>query len=247
MILGLIPARLKSQRLPNKPLINIDGMPLILHVINRIKLSKLIKNIIVCADDKSVKDCVEKNGTKCVLTSKKFKNGTERIASLKNEIKRAKLVVDIQCDELFLSPIHLDNLIRFHIKNHKFDIVVPHSLIDSKKASNKNIVKIIANKNNKVHYMTRSLAPSLFRYKEKFLYKKHLDFISFKPKPLLKFAKLGLSEHEIYEGVELNRAIENNFNIGTVFFNAKHNSINTKKDLFKAKKEILNCKFRKKY
>ncbi len=247
MILGLIPARLKSQRLPNKPLINIDGLPLIIHVLKRIKLSKLIDRIIVCTDDKLVKDCVETYGGRCVLTSKNFKNGTERISSLKNDIRKSKLVIDIQCDELFLNPIYLDHLIKFHIKNNKFDIVIPHSLITKKKADSQNIVKIISNQNNKIHYMTRSLAPSLFRYRKKFLFKKHLDFISFKPKSLLKFARLGVSKNEMYEGVELNRAIDNNLNVGTIFFDSKYNSINTKKDLKSAKKDILNCKIRKKY
>ena len=49
MILGLIPARLNSQRLPGKPLLKIDGLPMVIHVLKRSLLSKKLDNVIVCA------------------------------------------------------------------------------------------------------------------------------------------------------------------------------------------------------
>ena len=117
MILALIPARFASARLPGKPLIKIDGLPLIIHILKRVKMSKKIEKVVVCADDLRIKKIVEKYGGDCQLTSKLHKNGTERIAEIAQKYKKKlKLIVDIQCDELFLKPKYIDKLINFHLK-----------------------------------------------------------------------------------------------------------------------------------
>jgi 3-deoxy-manno-octulosonate cytidylyltransferase (CMP-KDO synthetase) len=243
MILGLIPARLNSQRLPGKPLIKIDGLPMIIHVLKRTLLSKKINEVLVCADDKLIVDVVEKFGGKAILTSTKHKNGTERICEVAKKFD-ARLIIDIQCDEVFLNPEHLDKLIDYHKKNDQFDIIIPHSEIFT--YNNRNIVKMINNDSGKIIYLSRADIPFYFRQKKSFL-KKHLDFISFKKNILLKYCKFKKSKNEKIEGVELLRAIDNNFNLGTIKINTDVFSINTKSDLKKAKLIMKKCKIRKKY
>ena len=92
MILGLIPARLNSQRLPGKPLIKIDGLPLVIHVLKRSLLCKKLDRVIVCADDKSIIQVVKKFGGEAILTSKRHKNGTERICEVAKKFKSQTLV-----------------------------------------------------------------------------------------------------------------------------------------------------------
>ena len=79
MILGLIPSRLNSKRLKEKPLIEIDGLPIIVHSFKRAMLAKKLDDVIVCTDDKKILDVVRSYGGKAELTSKKHRNGTERI------------------------------------------------------------------------------------------------------------------------------------------------------------------------
>lgn len=243
MILGLIPARLNSQRLPGKPLIKMDGLPLIIHVLKRSLLCKKLDKVIVCADDRSVIEVVKKFGGEAILTSKKHKNGTERICEVAKKFD-AKLIIDIQCDEVFLNPEHLDKLIDYHKKNDQYDIIIPHSEMFT--YNNRNIVKMINNDSGKIIYLSRADIPFYFRQKKSFL-KKHLDFISFKKNILLKYCKFKKSKNEKIEGVELLRAIDNNFNLGTVKINTDVFSINTKSDLKKAKLIMKKCKVRKKY
>ena len=243
MILGLIPARLNSQRLPGKPLIKIDGIPLIIHVLKRSLLCKKLDKVIVCADDRSIIEEVKKFGGEAILTSKKHKNGTERICEVAKKYD-ANLIIDIQCDEVFLNPEHVDKLIDFHKKNKQFDIVIPHSEIPT--YNNKNIVKMIDNESGKIIYLSRADIPFYFRQKKKFL-KKHLDFISFKKNILCNYCKLQKSKNEKIEGIELLRAIDNDFKLGTIKINTDVFSINTKLDLKKAKSIMKRCKIRKKY
>ena len=164
MILGLIPARLNSQDCP-KPLIKIDGLPLVIHVLKRSLLCKKLDRVIVCADDKSIIQVVKKFGGEAILTSKRHKNGTERICEVAKKFK-SQMIIDIQCDEVFLNPKHLDELINFHKKNTEFDIVIPHSQTFT--YGNKNIVKILDNDEGKIIYLSRADIPFILEKKNHF-------------------------------------------------------------------------------
>ena len=79
MIIGLIPSRLNSKRLKQKPLIKIDGLPIIVHTFKRAMMSKKLDDVYVCTDSLKIADVVKKYGGKFILTSKSHRNGTERI------------------------------------------------------------------------------------------------------------------------------------------------------------------------
>lgn len=249
MILGIIPARLNSKRLPNKPLQLIDGIPILIHVIKRALMSKKLDKLIVCTDDIKIAKLVRKNNVDVFLTSKNINSGTDRISIfLKQNIKKfrnLKLIVDIQCDEVFLNPKYLDRAINFHLKNiKKFDVVVPHTL--TKEENNKNYVKIISNEKNEILYLTRADAPLSFRSKKQ-PFKRHQDFITFKPNFITKFKNLKNKKLENYEGIELLRVLENRYKMGTFKLETDSFSINTKKDLLKSLLLIQNDEFRKFY
>lgn len=249
MIIGIIPARLKSKRLPNKPLQMIDGLPILVHVLKRVRMSKKLNKIIVCTDDQKVVNLMKEYNQDVYLTSSKIRNGADRVSIfIKKNIKKfknLKLVVDIQCDEVFLNPNYLDRVIDFHLKNlNKFDVVVPHTLTYEK--NNQNYVKLISTKNDKVLLMTRADTPHSFRSKNK-PYKRHQDFITFKPEIISKFNDLKESKLELYENIELLRVIENGYKVGTIKLQNDSFSINTKKDLLKSLLLIQKDRFRNKY
>jgi 3-deoxy-manno-octulosonate cytidylyltransferase (CMP-KDO synthetase) len=241
-VVALLPARLKSQRIKEKLLKKIMGIPVITHTILRAKLSKSLSEVIICTDSKKIEDCVKKHA-KTFISKKKHNNGTERIAEIAKKIK-ADLIIDIHSDEAIIDPKNINKLISFHKKHKEFDIVVPHKV--SKQSGGENIVKILVNKLKQVLYFTRSSAPHGFRKKNtKYLH--HLDIISFKPSALKKFSLLKKSHLEIIEGIELMRGLENNLKIGSFPIKTKSFSINTPKDLFLAKKIMKKDKYFKLY
>lgn len=241
-VVALLPARLHSTRIKTKLIQKIEKIPIILHTANRVKLCKLVNEVIVCTDSELIKNIVEKNGFRVLKTNKNLQNGTERIASVIHKIQ-ADLIVDVHSDEALLHPKNIYRLINFHRKNKKFDIVVPHK--KSLVSGDHNIVKLIFKRNNKVIYFSRSKSPYPFRKNNFFFH--HLDIISFLPQALKKFKKLKISVLEGTEGIELLRAIENDLNVGTFSINTKTFSINTINDLRKAKKIMKNDKLLKKY
>ena len=117
-ILGLIPTRLNSQRLPQKALLPINDIPLIVHTYKRAKLCKKLTDVIICCDDNKILRAVKKFGAKVLLTSKHHKNGTERIYEAYKKLnKKYDLIVDIQGDEPLVSPYHIEKVVEFHEKN----------------------------------------------------------------------------------------------------------------------------------
>ena len=135
-IIGLIPSRLESKRLKHKPLLILDGLPLIVHTYKRSMLSQKIDEVYVCTDSNKIIKVLKKYGCKFIKTKKNFNNGTERIASVRKSFKKVELFIDIQGDEPLVRPNDIDDIITFHRKNKKFDIVVP--CIETKKTNTKN-------------------------------------------------------------------------------------------------------------
>ena len=94
-----------------------------------------------------------------------------------------------------MNPKYLDKIISFHLRNlKKYDVVIPHSLTYER--NNKNYVKIISDNDNNVLYLSRSDSPFNFRSNFKG-FKRHMDFITFKPSFLSKFKNLKKSFRKV--------------------------------------------------
>jgi len=228
-IVGLIPCRLNSSRLPKKALLDIDGLPLIVHTFKRAKLSKKLDRVIVCTDSKEIKKTIEEHGGEAFITSRHHKTGTDRIAEVAKKIS-CDTIIDIQGDFPMLDPKNIDKLVSFHTQNN-FEIVVPASPLND--PSSKDVVKLIVNKFNKILYFTRSSAPYSYYKRPKF-FLKHMSIISFNRGTLIKYSKTKQTYYEKIEGIELLRAIENNMSVGSFKINKDIFSVDIKKDYLKA-------------
>lgn len=243
MILGLIPSRLNSKRLKKKPLLIIENYPIVVHTFKRAMIAKKLDKLIVCTDSKEIQKVIKKHGGECRITSKHHKNGTERINEIAKKFN-AKLIVDIQGDEPLLDPIHIDKVVDFHLRNMHFDIVLP--TLRFKEPDEKNIVKVVSNRKNKVLYLSRSVIPNSFKSKPKF-YNKHLSIISFKPSALKKYCKSKETYLEKIEGIELLRALEIELKIGTFSLKSNTFSVDIKEDYLKAIKAFKKDKYKNAY
>lgn len=244
-ILGLIPSRIGSKRLHAKALLPINNYPLIVHVYKRAKLSKMLKDVYVCCDHKKIYETVKRYGGQAILTSKKHKNGTERIAEGYKVLKKKyDLILDIQGDEPLINPNHINNVINFHKRNSNADIIVPSLKV--KYIQNENIVKVVKDKNNNVLYFSRSSLPYSFKKKTQYL-QKHLSIISFKPKALQIYAKSKQTFLEKAEGIELLRALEIGLKIKSPNLSGDSFSIDIKEDYIKAKIRFEKDRFYKLY
>ena len=238
--IALIPTRLGSTRLPSKPLLEIQGIPLIIHVYKRTKLSKLLDEVVICCDDKKILDVAKRFNANAILTSKNHTNGTERIyEAFKKLKKKYDLIIDVQGDEPLINPKHIDQVINIHKKNFEIDIVLPHLKISH--GDNNNIVKLITNLHDEVLYLSRARLPLEFK-KKNFTFKKHLSVISFLPSSLKRFNQFKKTPLEKIEDVELLRALEIGLKIKTLELKGDSFSIDVLNDYNRA---LIKFKFDK--
>ncbi len=218
---------------------------MVVHVYRRTKMSNLLDDVIVCCENKKVYEVLKKYNCKSIFTSKKHKNGTERIAEAYKKIKKKyDLVVDIQGDEPLVDPKQIDKVIKFHLKNFSSDIVVPSLKIPL--SEDHNIVKIVKDRNLNVLYFSRLKIPYGFKNKNKYL-NKHLSIISFRPKALLQFASTKQTYLEKIEGIELLRALEIGMKIKSPNLLGDSFAVEVKRDYIRAKNYIKSDKFYKFY
>src|SRR5438105_4199789 len=106
-VVALIPARYASTRLPGKPLIEIAGKPMILHVVERARQSPSIERVIVATDDERVWRTVIDSGAEAVLTSPDHRTGTDRLAEVAAQLD-ADILVNVQGDEPLIEPATIE-------------------------------------------------------------------------------------------------------------------------------------------
>jgi 3-deoxy-manno-octulosonate cytidylyltransferase (CMP-KDO synthetase) len=239
-IIGIIPARFGSTRLPGKPLIKIVGKTIIQRVYEQAMKSKYISKVIVATDDKRIFNEVKSFGGICVMTSKKHKSGTDRIAEVaKNE--RCSIVVNIQGDEPFIDPVHIDKAIEPLIKDKNLNVSTLavkfsklNDLIDT------NNVKVVFDKYNNALYFSRLAIPfdeyivnNLKGLPNRKAFYKHIGLYVYRKNFLLKLSKMKVSYLEKSEKLEQLRILENGEKIKVVLTKKDSFSIDTKEDLMK--------------
>ena len=106
-VVGMIPARLQSSRLPEKPLVDICGLPMILHVYQRCLLSAALNAVYVATDSERIRDVVTAAGGRIVMTGSHHQTGTDRIAEAVAAMP-CDIVVNVQGDEALVRPEHID-------------------------------------------------------------------------------------------------------------------------------------------
>ena len=233
-IIIVIPSRLKSKRLPNKPLLLIHGKPMIIWVADRIK--KLNIDYIVATDSKEImKECL-KNDHKAILTPKKLNSGTDRIAYLsKNYLSRYKYFINVQGDEPLINLQNVKKIIE-NTERYKNAFITAISKIKNKK-NNKSFVKVALTKNNKILYLSRSPIP----YNEKQMTRfKIVGIYSYSKSFLNKFSQIKIGKIENFEKIEQLRCIEGELDIYGVEVGKSFPSIDTIDDLRYFRKLSIN-------
>lgn len=167
MIIALIPARFHSSRLPGKPLLKFGEDTMIQKVYKQTIKSKLIKKAYVLTDDERIKESVEEINGSCILIKDECLNGTERICIALNRYKHffenCELIVNVQGDEPFINPEHIDLAINKLLLSQNDKVVcstLHYQITNPDELNNTSIGKIILDKNSEVIYCSRSCIPA---------------------------------------------------------------------------------------
>ncbi|MFC1745055.1 3-deoxy-manno-octulosonate cytidylyltransferase [Candidatus Riflebacteria bacterium] len=224
---GLIPARLQSSRLPRKAMLDICGLPMIVHVFKRCLLAKTLDEVYVATDSKEIYQCVLQYGGKAIMTSDKHQTGTDRIAEAAKKLD-CEIVVNIQGDEALVNPSHIDAV----VSAMKDDPGVKVAILINPyyKRNSPSDIKVVIDTIGDVLYLSRTDIPSDARSEKPQLFKAY-HIIPFKKEFLLEYAAMEQTPLEKIEFNEYLRILENGYKIRTVQVESEAISVDTEEDL----------------
>jgi len=233
----LIPSRLSAKRLPGKPLLKINGISIISHVVKKAKEADL-GDVYVATEDKEIIDDVNLNGGKAILTSTKHKTGSDRIFECfeKLDLIDINYIINLQGDEpnIDLNDLkHLNKLISIN----KPEIGTMAAEIENKsKLNDENVVKVITK--NKITNENFPIALDFKRIVNDQIINiyHHVGIYAFKPEILKKIVNLKQTKNEIKNRLEQLRAMENKIKINVALAKFSPIGIDTMEDYLALKK-----------
>jgi len=244
----VIPARYQSNRLEGKPLLDIGGIPMIIHVVKQSLKSKA-NDVVVATDDQKIFDIVEEFGYKAIMTNINHKSGTDRTVEVVNLMSWSdhEIVVNVQGDEPLINP-SLINQVAEYLHHHK-DVFVStacHSNSDYNDFINPNNVKVVLDKNSQALYFSRAPIPfPRDEFAQKMIGKegfyKHIGIYAYRAKFLKNYKDIAETELEDIEKLEQLRILYAGYKIGVVAsVDSPMIGVDTPEDLEKVRKLFSN-------
>ena len=235
--LGVIPARYASTRLEGKPLITIEGHPMIEWVYKRAAASSLDK-VVVATDDQRIYDAVMSFGGEAVMTSPNHTNGTSRIAEVAAEYQDYEVIINVQGDEPLIEGAMIDALIEpFRKTSDLVMATLKHKIDTYDEVENPNNVKVITDREDYAIYFSRSPIPYPRTLDMKNYYK-HVGIYGYKRDFVIEYSKMNPTDLEISESLEQLRVLENGYKIKVLDTPYKVVGVDTSEDLAKVEKII---------
>jgi len=239
----LIPSRMSATRLPGKPLLKINNISIISHVVIKAKKTE-IGRVVVCTENQSIIDDVVKNGGEAILTSNHHKSGTDRIfeAYKKLDIRNVDYILNLQGDEPAIDEKDITNLNNMMIKTNTSIGTLGAEIKNETIFSNENIVKVITKEklNNKNFPLALSFKRIKASAEERNIYH-HIGIYAYSVKTLEKLVNLNQTKNEIKNRLEQLRALDNNLKINVSLAKSSPIGIDTKED-YLALKKIMEYK-----
>jgi 3-deoxy-manno-octulosonate cytidylyltransferase (CMP-KDO synthetase) len=231
-VLILIPARMAATRLPGKPLIDIAGVPMIVHVLRRAEAAGL-GSVVVATDAEVIAACVEKAGGRAVMTRADHASGSDRIfeaLGIVDPNAQAKIVINVQGDLPTIARSDLKAALG-PLKDPAVDIATIAAEIKiAEERTNPNVVKVVGSAvapgRLRALYFTRTSAPS----GEGPLYH-HIGLYAYRRAALARFVALPPSPLEKREKLEQLRALEAGMRIDVAIVDTVPLGVDTPEDL----------------
>ncbi|MDR3076274.1 MAG: 3-deoxy-manno-octulosonate cytidylyltransferase [Synergistaceae bacterium] len=206
--LAVIPARLGSTRLPEKPLIKLAGRELVLRVLDGVRGASLVDRVIVATDDERVASVVRAEGGEAMLTPCELPTGSDRVAFAARQIP-SRFVLNVQGDDPLISGAMIDSMINALKRDEGAGLAVLAKKIDKPdEIKRDSIVKMVFDGSGRALYFSRSPIPFVrdtARQADSF---KHIGPYAWRREALFEFASWEQTPLERAESLEMLRMLE---------------------------------------
>ena len=231
----IIPSRIGSTRLANKPLLQIGHLSMIERVALAAKQTG-ISDVYVATDSQEIAQLASKQNVAAIMTDSALPSGTDRVfAACQEASLQHKVIVNLQGDMPFIEPKVILDVAKMCLESD-YDITTAVAIADLEYATSQSNVKAVIAPNGRALYFSRSLIPH-----GNTQYFCHIGIYAFKQQALKKFCQLPVSNLEIAEKLEQLRALENGMSIGACFAQSMPISVDTSNDLALALKLASAC------
>jgi 3-deoxy-manno-octulosonate cytidylyltransferase (CMP-KDO synthetase) len=235
--LVLIPARMASTRLPGKPLLDLAGLPMIVHVLRRAEAAKLGR-VAVATDTAEIAAVVRSHGGEAVMTAADHPSGSDRVFEALNKLDAAReieIVVNLQGDFPTIQPQDIGAVLG-PLADVAVDIATLAAEIHTEEeAANPNVVKLVGSavtaRRLRALYFTRATAP----HGEGPRYH-HVGLYAYRREALQRFVMLPPSPLERQEKLEQLRAVEAGMRIDVAIIDTVPRGVDTPADLESARR-----------
>jgi 3-deoxy-manno-octulosonate cytidylyltransferase (CMP-KDO synthetase) len=237
-VVAVIPARWASTRFPGKPMAELAGEPMIVHVVRRASEATTVDHVIVATDDERIASAAQGAGAEAVMTGE-CPSGTDRVAAAIADRDQWQIVVNVQGDEPLLAGDNIDVLVEGLMADDEVRMSTLCRPLEAERAEDPNAVKVVRDTRGRALYFSRSPIPyPLHREVAWRMWRLHLGIYGFRRDALAEFVALPRSELEQAEGLEQLRALENGIPI--LVLDAPHPAfgVDTPEDLERVEKII---------
>jgi 3-deoxy-manno-octulosonate cytidylyltransferase (CMP-KDO synthetase) len=238
-VVGVIPARYGSSRLPGKALVDLQGKPLLYHVYHRSSRARSLNRVLIATDDERIHKAALEFGAESVMTGKGHRSGTDRIAEAVQDMA-ADIVVNIQGDEPLIDFLAIDQVVALLEEDSAADMATLKSPISSNDdLVNPNVVKVVTDEKGYALYFSRAPIPYLRKDEDlpEHFYR-HIGLYAYRRDFLIQFTKWSPSPLEILEDLEQLRALEHGARIKVGITETHVFGVDTPQDLERIRKLV---------
>lgn len=239
-VIGVIPARYQSTRFAGKVLADILGKPMLQHVWEHAKRSRMLDDLIIACDHEIVLEVAKKFGAHAVMTSKEHACGTDRISEVINPLE-VKVVINIQADEPLIHPMMIDSVARSLLEDKTLNMAtIMRKIETTEQVFDPNVVKVVVDKNNFALYFSRAPIPYLAPNAdiEQVVYYKHIGLYGYTKDFLFTYKNLPVSNLEKTEKLEQLRVLAEGFKIKVIQTPFDTIGVDTPEDLDRVRKQL---------
>jgi 3-deoxy-manno-octulosonate cytidylyltransferase (CMP-KDO synthetase) len=240
-IVGVIPSRYQSSRFPGKPLVDLNGVPMIIRVAKIVEKTLGKENTYIATDDDRIKDVVESHGFKVVMTSSDCLTGTDRVYDFSKQVK-ANIYINVQGDEPLLNHEDIQKIIDLKKENMSSVINGMCSLASDEDPHNVNIPKVVTNKFNDLLYISRLAVPGIKSTKKNHQpdYKKQVCIYAFNQEEIKAYGnQREKSVLERFEDIEILRFFDLNIPVKMLETSGSSLAVDVLEDVAKVEAELI--------
>lgn len=239
-VTGIIPARLAAERLPDKPLLDIAGKPMIQWVWERARQAACLDDLLVATPDEAIRRAVEGFGGRAVMTSPRHRSGTDRLAEAAASLD-AEIIVNIQGDEPLIEPQVIEQAVAPLLADPALPMSSLMCICPESELNAPSTVKVVHDRQNNALYFSRARIPFQRGETAAIPVMQHVGLYAYRREFLLAFAALPPTPLEQTESLEQLRALEHGYTIRMVRIEKAPLSVDTPEDLAGVRAIFAGC------